>query len=700
MNAIGKRLMGIFKSGSHQLSRSARRAKRFEFELIDLERRDVPAVLGDFSNVSIPANTGLPVTITGGTGPQIYSVSSDNPNITPSIISGKFMTLNISHNSSGVGDPQIDNQTMTYQLFNQLTPITTSRIEQLVNTDFYTGKTFHRIASGFPDSASYILQGGSANGDGTGEVPLPGFPFQDEFVQSLIFDGKYQLAMANAGPDTNTSQFFVTTGQPQFLNYKHTIFAQMVEGQSLVDEMTKIALNGTTPKNPVTINSASLSDTNNNGVLLINATGAGVGQSANITVTATDPADNSTVTKTFTVNMITSPVVNRAFLAPVSLQPSYKTDVTASFVLQPGNPQPTAVYNYVVASGVTTDPATGKKTFTPVTNATVKIDQASGLVQITPQAGFSGDIPLLVGIRDGVDRSGTGDVNDVSNYDTQNITMNFSPNAPTPPVAVPQVVVRGTQQEIKEIQLSGVPGDPNVPTILTYTLNTNPTNGKLVNFDSLTGKVTYEPNTGYIGSDSFTFSVKDQNGLSSTPASVTIEAIGGITRAVRVEDNVLIVTPPPGPASNTVQIVPVGNLIRIIVNGVIDNNQPLASNISRIMLFGSKRSDTLSIDPAITIPATISGGMGGRNTLTAGGGVTTIQGWFGRMNTVKGGPNNDRLFGQAGKIQFVKSGGKDTMLAAQPTTPTKPPRGTFYKWVRNRLVPKPAPKPLPFRTRI
>jgi cyclophilin family peptidyl-prolyl cis-trans isomerase len=697
MNAIGKRLTSMFQGAGKDIRRSGR---RFVFELADLERRDVPAVLGDFANVSIPANTGMPITITGGNSLQLYSVTSDNPNISPSIVAGKFMTLNISHNSSGTGDPQIDNQTMTYQLFDQLTPITTSRIQQLVNDGFYTGKNFHRIANGFPDSTSYILQGGSANGDGTGEVPKPGFPFQDEFVQSLIFDGKYQLAMANAGPDTNSSQFFVTTGQPQFLNYKHTIFGQIVQGQSLVDTMTGIKLNGTTPVNEILINSASLSDTNNNGVLLINATTALVGQSANITVTATDPVDNSTVSKTFQVQIVTSPVVNRAFLAPVSLQPSYKTDTVASFVLQPGNPQVGSVYNYVVASGVTTDPATGKKTFTPVTDGTVNINQTTGLVQLTPKTGFTGPLNLLVGIRDGVDRSGTGNVDDPSNYDTQNITLTFSPNAPTPPVAIPQVVTRGTQQEIKEIQLSGQPGDPSVPTILTYAIATNPTNGKLVNFDELTGKVTYEPNTGFIGADSFTFTVKDQNGLVSTPASVTVEAIGGVTRAVRILDDVLIVTPPPGPASNTVQIVPVGNLIRVIVNGVIDNQQPQATNIRRIVLFGSKRCDTLSIDPAITIPATISGGMGGRNTITAGGGVTTIHGWFGKMNTVKGGPKNDRLFGQAGKIHFVKSGGKDTMLAAQPVNPTKQPRGTFYKWVKNRLVPKPAPKPLPFRTTI
>lgn len=699
MNVSGTRCKSLFGRSIRQREQRSRMVRPLLYQTEHLERRDVPATLGAFSNVSVPAYTGMPITIVGGTNPQNYSVSSSNPNVVPSIVQGQFLTFNISHNSSGVGDPQIDNQTMTFQLFGQLTPDTVSKISELVTSGFYSGKNFHRIASGFPDSSTYILQGGSVNGDGTGDVPRPGFPFPDEFVQSLIFDSKYQLAMANSGPDTNSSQFFITTGQPQFLNYKHTIFGQIVEGTSLVDQMTTIKLNGTTPVNPVIINSAALSNSNNNGVLLLDATQAVVGQSATITVTATDPSDSSTTSKTFQMDTITSPVVNRAFLAPVVLQPSYKTDVTATFVLQPGNPTAGTTYTYVVASGTKINPSTGKKEFIPVTNASVSINQTTGVVSVTPQTGFTGALNLLVGIRDQVDRSGTGNLDDPSNYDTQNITLNFSPDAPTPPVADPQIVDRGTQQNNVDIQLVAHPGDPNVPTTLTYAIATQPTNGTIINFNPATGKLTYQPNTGYIGADTFTFTATDSQGLTSTAAQVTINAIGGDTRAVRIIGSVMIVTPPPGRGANTVSIVPIGDQLRVIVNGRIDNQQPFASDITRIVLFGSKASDTLTIDPAITIPATMNGGMGGVNRLTAGGGNTLLHGWFGRRNILKGGTLKDRLIGRAGKTRLIGSSGNDTAFLGGAGTPQHGQEGQFFKWNGRRWIAVPAPKPSPVRSR-
>jgi cyclophilin family peptidyl-prolyl cis-trans isomerase len=678
-----------WKSARHNAQRSPRRRLSSARFFVDaLERRDVPATIGPLPNVSVPANTGIPVTIVGGTNPQSYTVTSTNPNISPSVIQGQFLTFDISHATSGANDPQIVNQKMTYQLFDQLTPVTTSRIKELVNNGFYTGKVFHRIANGFPDTSGYIIQGGSVNGDGTGEVNRPGFPFEDEFVQSLIFDTKYQLAMANAGPDTNGSQFFVTTGQPQFLNYKHTIFGQIVEGQSLVDQLTTVALNGTTPKNPVIINSATLSSANNNGVILLNANNALTGQSATITVTATDLVDGSTATQTFQVNMIDSPVVNRPFLKPVQLQPAYKSDTTASFFLEVSNRQTGSTYNYVVASGIQFNPVTGQQEFIPVTNATVNINQATGEVKITPQAGFTGPLNLLVGVRDQVDRSGTGNLNNPSNYDRQDITLNFTLDAPTPPVAQPQSVNRTPYEEFVDIQLVGIPGDPNVPTTLTYTIRTNPSNGTLLNFDPATGTVRYHATNGFIGSDSFTFSVTDSQGLTSNPATVTIVALAQRTGAVRVQNGVLIVTPPPGRSNNMVELVPVGNGgIRVIVNGIADENQPFASNLKRIVLFGSKNNDTFAIDPSITVPASLNGGMGGSNTLKAGGGRAILQGWYGKRNTLQGGSQRDLLIGRAGHVRFLKSDGNDVMYASDSGAPMQGPRGTFYRWIGNRLVP-------------
>lgn len=695
MHTIRQRLTRLF---SNQNSRQARRRisplfGEFKQQFI-LERRDVPATLGPLPNVSIPSNTGMPVTITGGTNPQKYTVTSTNPNIVASVISGQFMTLNISHQSSGPNDPQIDNQNMTFQLFDQLTPITTSKIKQLVGQGFYTDKNFHRIASGFPDANSFIEQGGSVNGDGTGDVNQPGFPFQDEFVQSLVFDTTYQLAMANAGPDTNSSQFFITTGQPQFLNYKHTIFAQMVEGQGIADQLTKIALNGTTPVNRVNINSATISNQNNNGVVLISATNAVTGQTGSVTVTATDLVDGTTTSKTFNVSMVASPVVNRPFLAPVTLQPNYPLNpTTSSFTLSAANPQAGTTYNYVVASGVQYNPGTGQQEFVPVTNATVNINQTTGVVQITPNAGFTGPMNLIVGIRDQVDRTGTGNLDNPGNYDQQKITMRFQANAPAVPVAVPQTVDRTQEVGDVTIQLVGQPGDPSQPTTLTYALKTFPTNGTLLNFDPNTGKVVYRPDPTYIGGDTFQFTVTDSAGLTSTPATVTIIGPAGDTRAVRVQNGLLIVTPPPGKKVNNVQITTVEGLLRVTVNGTIDQQQPFASNVKRIVFFGSKANDNLYVDPAITIPATLNGGMGGYNHISAGSVGSILHGWYGRFNVLTGSPQKDLMSGRGKRTHFVKTAGNDQMFTGDPNAPIHGPKGVFYKWVGNKLVPLPTPRP-------
>ncbi|MFJ8661392.1 peptidylprolyl isomerase [Streptomyces sp. NPDC093795] len=87
----------------------------------------------------------------------------------------------------------------------------------------YDGTVFHRVIEGF------MIQGGDPLGNGTGG---PGYEFADEFHPELFFDRPYLLAMANAGPGTNGSQFFVTVGAATWLNRKHTIFGEVVDKES------------------------------------------------------------------------------------------------------------------------------------------------------------------------------------------------------------------------------------------------------------------------------------------------------------------------------------------------------------------------------------------------------------------------------------------------------------------------------------
>jgi len=120
--------------------------------------------------------------------------------------------------------------TIQLKLYADKTPKTVKNFEDLAKAGFYDGLKFHRVIKDF------MIQGGCPLGNGSGG---PGYEFEDEFHPDLKHDGPGVLSMANAGPDTNGSQFFITHTATPWLDGKHTVFGRVIEGQEVVDAIRR-----------------------------------------------------------------------------------------------------------------------------------------------------------------------------------------------------------------------------------------------------------------------------------------------------------------------------------------------------------------------------------------------------------------------------------------------------------------------------
>lgn len=119
--------------------------------------------------------------------------------------------------------------TIKFELYETEAPITTKNFIDLTQKGFYNGLTFHRVIR------SFMIQGGCPKGDGTGG---PGYSIRDEFNPKLRHT-KGAVSLANAGPNTGGSQFFITEAPQPHLDGKHSVFGQITEGQNVVESIKK-----------------------------------------------------------------------------------------------------------------------------------------------------------------------------------------------------------------------------------------------------------------------------------------------------------------------------------------------------------------------------------------------------------------------------------------------------------------------------
>ncbi|MCA9098551.1 MAG: peptidylprolyl isomerase, partial [Planctomycetaceae bacterium] len=254
-----------------------------QFECLESSQL-LTVTLSPLTSPDLPAGKTLYVPLTGvdsGSADISYSVTSSDANVTASILSGgQSIAMTVTGKDSQGND---FSGTLTFRLFETLSPDTTARIKQLVSSGFYDNLTFHRIINGF------VAQGGDPNGDGTGGS---GTDFSDEFNTTETFNSRGLLAMANSGDDTNDSQFFVvdtdlTVAQmPQHLNFDHSIFGILTSGFDTFNKIMTTPVNGSTPIDTVRITNADIIADNQNGVLVVKAPDGFTGSST-IEVTAT-----------------------------------------------------------------------------------------------------------------------------------------------------------------------------------------------------------------------------------------------------------------------------------------------------------------------------------------------------------------------------------------------------------------------------
>ena len=140
---------------------------------------------------------------------------------------------------------------ITIELYDSKMPVTAGNFKALVSKGFYNNVIFHRVIDGF------MIQGGDPTGTGMGG---PGYEIKDEFTHSSIDqNNRGTIAMANAGPNTGGSQFFINLVNNNFLDGKHPVFGKVIQGMDVVDKIAKVPTDGEDrPLTNVTIKKASV----------------------------------------------------------------------------------------------------------------------------------------------------------------------------------------------------------------------------------------------------------------------------------------------------------------------------------------------------------------------------------------------------------------------------------------------------------
>jgi cyclophilin family peptidyl-prolyl cis-trans isomerase len=317
---------------------------------------------------------------------------------------------------------------LVLQLFEDLTPLTTARIIDLVNSNFYNGLLFQRVIKGF------VAQGGGA----TTNLNLEsGVTLDDEYSKMLTYDGFGQLALANQASasssgthDSNDSQFFISdvdlsidntnNSSPQSLNFEQPIFGQLTSGFDVLAKImsTPVGSNPDTgetsyPLSNVVMNAVSVITSSQDAVLRLTTARKFHGM-VTVTVSATNAA-NEVATQTFQVNVNTNSTSSPPFLGPMPASATVSQNVATSFFLTATNISSKSIFFNIL------DTSTGSFP----TNLFASRDKHTSLVTLCPDVTLTGTVHLRFEALDSTHQP-----------DTQKFTLNVLPRSPTPTMSI------------------------------------------------------------------------------------------------------------------------------------------------------------------------------------------------------------------------------------------------------------------------
>lgn len=308
-------------------------------------------------------------------GPVSISVEVDDPDLLEAVVLTGNRSIRIS--VAGYGD-------MVFELFEDRAPRPASRVIQLAESGFYDDTIFHRIIEGF------VIQGGDPTGTGTGGSPLGNF--DDQYHPDLQHNRAGVLSFAKSTDDTNNSQFFITAGPTRTLDFNHSIFGQLVEGEHVRAAISRIADpadSGTNaadrPLIDIRIDSMTVFEDDQNAVIMLKPKGNQAGMTT-MRVTATN-AEGETFTEEISVNVVPDSGVgsnSAPFLEDIPALPNFPNTQPATLQLSSIDVEGDPVQYFVSTS---------------TAGVTATVNETTGLVTVTPSSNFVGEAVVTVGVR-------------------------------------------------------------------------------------------------------------------------------------------------------------------------------------------------------------------------------------------------------------------------------------------------------------